>query len=186
MVKKHFKKILLALLGTGAVVGGVVAIQPEDTAIKLDNPQVISWNKPTTDAQWAEDVKKENFDIKSTGKLEEMIASHTSKLAREEADFEKFVEMQKQGDDPVKFLYWQKRDELQKSYPDMSENELTTEAQNQAQTEYNQKLWEIEKLKQSIERMNKEVELRQKGFVVVDDGMLKLGSQGKIIRQIND
>jgi hypothetical protein len=43
---------------------------------------VLGWEKPQNDSEWAEDVKKENFDIKSTGKLQEMITSHTEKLAR--------------------------------------------------------------------------------------------------------
>lgn len=125
---------------------------------------LIKWDKPTTDAQWAEDIKAENFDIRSTGVLETMIESHTSKLAKEEQAFIKFQEC------PECILY-EKKETLRSSYPDMTPAELDAEAQNSADTDIKQRQWEIEKIKQSLERMNKEIELR---------------ANNKVIRQIHD
>lgn len=156
--------LALFFTGTGAY------MQLAGTAkVTLDTSQskFIEWDKPTTDEAWAEDTKKENLDFRANEVLSQMIDSHTSKLEREEKALQKFVEMEKAGQDPVQYLYWEKREQLALSYPDMSKQELETEALNSAQTEYNQKVRSVEKLKQSIERMNKEVELRDKGFLVV-------------------
>lgn len=176
--------IILGGLAAAAVVGGgVLAIQPDE--IKLKNPQKIVWEKPTTDEQWAEDVKAENFDIKSTGVLETMIDSHVTKLSKNEKAFEKYQNCKD-------CLYWEKYYQLRDAYPDMSKSWVEDEARAAADTEYAQRLWEIEKIQQSVERMHKEIELREKGFVVVE-GEKKTDLLGGIssvpperVRKIND
>lgn len=156
--------VAVAILGAG---GTAIVMQPKP--ITLESPKEVVWQKPSTDAEWAEDTKKESLDIRANDVLDTMVASHTAKLEKEQKAFQQYADMEKAGDDPVKYIYWQKRTEFQQSYPDMKESELDSEAQKAAQTEYNQKLWEIEKLQQSIERMDKEIELRKSGYLIVED-----------------
>lgn len=183
------RNILIGSALAVALAGGAGALSKPEP-VRLDNPQAIEWEKPRTDAEWAEDVKKENFDIRSTGVLKTMTESHTEKLAKQEKAFALYEEMLKRGEDPVQFLYWQKYEELKASYPDMDERELDAEAELAASTAYNQMLWEIEKLKQSVERISKEIELRDKGFVVVEgekkQGLLGGSVPPERVRHIND
>lgn len=178
------KKILLALGITGIAVGGVVALQPSEqeqiaTQVLETHPKTIVWDKPTTDAEWAEDVKKENFDIRSTGVLETMIESHTAKLAREEKEFVKYR-------DCFDCVYYEFYEGFINS--GWAEEDAVLEATKQANEAINNRALSIEKLKQSVERMEKEVELRSKGFVIVEGETEALG--GSIpenrIRKIND
>jgi hypothetical protein len=155
---------------TAALFVGTVAVitqNPSVEKIELKDPQVIEWEKPTTDKEWAEDVKKENFDIKTDTELTEMIESHAPKLSREEKELKKYQQC-------PECAYWEARDLLEQSYPDMSEAELHAEAAKTGGDTINNLTYEVEKLKQSIERMNKELELRKKGFVELKDGKRKV------------
>jgi len=163
--------------------GGAKLLEPEEkeeiaTDVLKTHPKNVTWDKPDTDLEWAEDVKKENFDIKSTGKLEEMITAHTEKLAREEQAYAKHTRCP----ECIREDY---REILESS---MTGDELETEIEKQTNEDINNRLWSIDKLKQSLERMHKEVELRDKGVVVVEGeaSMLLGGVKGKIIRYIND
>ena len=73
---KKFWVPSVILLGAGGLVADDL-ITPDPVPL-----QVIEWAKPKTDAEWAEDVKKENFDIKSTGVLEKMKTAHEEKLLK--------------------------------------------------------------------------------------------------------
>mgnify|MGYP001562723532 CR=1 FL=1 len=161
------KKWLFWLFIGGTALAAGTQFLPEKPQVSLDvaTAKHIQWNKPTTDEGWAEDVKAENFDIKSTPVLQKMIVAHTEKLAREEKAFAKYVEMEKGGQDPVLYIYWGWIDRLKEMYPNEPEAWYSTEARKIAQQEYDLALTSIEKLKQSVERMHKEVELRQKGKV---------------------
>lgn len=128
----------------------------------------LGWDRPTTDEEWAEDVKKENFDSRSTRVLNTMIETHTAKLEREEKEFQRFLDMEAGGQDPTQYLYWEWLESLSASYPNEPRAWIESEALKQAREQYNRELRSIEKLKQSIERMEKEVELRDKGFVIVE------------------
>lgn len=177
-------KLIIISVGLALVVGGIAVLLPDAQAIILDNPQTILWVKPITDTQWAEDVKVENFDIKSTPVLKEMIESHTEKLAREEDAYIKYQEC------PQCILY-EVKEHLRNTYPNMTAAEVDADATKQADIETNQRLQSIEKLKQSIERMNHEVDLRWKGAVVTnldDTGKPRKENEltGKTVRIIND
>lgn len=143
------KTILIA--GTLVVLGagGIIALQP-DEKVKLDNPQQIVWQKPTTDAQWAEDVKVENFDVKPDTILQEMIDAHKAKL-------EKVLNNDKEMFECPECI----RYKIKTANPEWSPTDIENDYQNQL----NQATWDIEKLKQSIERMEKEMELRKAGKV---------------------
>lgn len=142
-------------------------------AVTLENPQVIVWDKPTTDEEWAEDVKKENFDIKSTSILDEMRVAHTDKLKVVQKNKAEIFEC------PECIKYFAKKDNPEWTQKQVDEYYAEEVAKAK---------WEIEKLQQSVERMEKELELRQKGFVVVEGEADNLGGRQKpyAIRTIND
>lgn len=163
---KHYKKIIAGLLATLTIAGGGVyysAVTPKK--IELVNPQKLDWVKPTTDAEWNEDVKKEYVDIRGTKVLGEMLEGQKSKLAKNQKNFAKYQLMIDTGIDPVKVLYTEFYQQFKDSYPNMTEAELVAESQNAATTQYSQMVWEIEKNTQSIERIEKELEMRKSGFV---------------------
>src|SRR3990167_3904376 len=110
--------LIPATIGAVALAGGVMYFGAADQ-VTLTDPQRVVWDKPTTDAEWAEDVKAENFDIKSTGVLETMIESHTAKLAREKKAFEKISACPDCN-------YWEAREAL--AGYEMPEAELHAEA----------------------------------------------------------
>jgi len=120
--------------------------------------QSLVWEKPTTDEAWANDVKKESFDIKSTNKLQEMIIVHTEKLKKIEADKEIV-------DCPECFKY-KLRKQLENDYSDKELEKLIESEYQQALAKHK---WDIEKLNQSLERMSKELELRANGFVEIKE-----------------
>src|SRR3990167_2704613 len=81
---KYIISALIALTGIGGYLGYQQFGADTREKITFDpaTAQVVVWDKPTTDAEWAEDVKVESFDIKSTGKLTEMRDTHVAKLTR--------------------------------------------------------------------------------------------------------
>lgn len=170
------RKILLALAAflTATASYGLNQHFSGPAKITLDNPQKIEWHKPTTDADWAEDVKKENFDIKSTSKLHEMRRVHADKLQRVTEIGAKVVEC----GECVRY-------ELQKANP----NAKPTEIELMYQEQLAQYQWHVEKLKQSIERMDAELRLRNEGFVTVEGENKPLfgGNRSpQYVRTIND
>lgn len=187
-LRKYLAEILVGSFVLGGA--GVAALQPKPITLDVSTAKSVVWSKPTTDAQWAEDVKKENFDIKSTARLTELRDAQVEKLDKEKKDFAKYEEMSNAGQDPVQYLYWEKRQQLSDSYPDMKDPELHDEALKAAQTDYSQRLWEIEKITQSIERANKELDMRKSGFVLVEGerprGILGATVPPERIRHVND
>ena len=107
--------------------------------------QEIKWTRPTTYAEWAEDVKAESLNLRFDYQLQEMLTSHQDKLA-------KFLENNEIVACPecIKFR-------LTKGNPEMTPAEINTLYLDQL-ANYN---WEIDKLSQSVERIKKEIELRK-------------------------
>lgn len=178
-------KLLIAGGLAAATLGGVaLSIQSEPVSLDTSTATHIEWSKPTTDADWAEDVKVENFDIKSTGVLEEMVQSHTEKLDKEIKANKKYQECP----DCIYYDFYQQFLDNGMDYKTAQD-----EAHKAAATTIAQHQWEVEKLQQSIERMDHEIDLRGKGFVVTDDSpvvpeeTLILGSVHEpIVRHIQD
>ena len=155
-IKRFWKWLLLGTVVSAATVGAVIL--PEKPKVTLDNPRVIVWQKPTTDAEWAEDVKKEGFEHRADAILQEMIDVHKAKLLRVIEGNRETLECM----ECVKFR-------LRQGNPEWSVTDINNEYQNQV----NQATWDIEKLKQSIERMEKEMELRKAGKVNRREDILK-------------
>lgn len=120
--------------------------------VTLDTAQTIEWDKPTTDAGWAEDVKTESLHVKFTEQLEEMQTAHTEKLKRMLAGKSDVFECP----ECIRF-------QARKNTPEWSDQDVETYYQN----ELSQALWEVEKLEQSIERIDNELRLRKSGYLQV-------------------
>lgn len=183
---KSTKKIIasVAIAAAAAGAGAVLDMQPTDPNIQLLNPEVISWDKPVNDAEWAEDVKAENLDIKSTETLQVMLESHTKKLERLQDTF------QREYVDCVECTKYDIKTYLEN-------NGETNDAQavdNVFTNEKNSDTAEIAKLTRSIERMENELRLRSEGFVVPDKNHAGTPTAKKtldkvdssMVRKIND
>lgn len=150
---KYLVSALIALTSIGGTAYYFGADKREKITFDPKTAQRVEWQKPTTDAEWAEDVKAESFDIKSTKKLSEMEAAHVEKLERvRKGKAEVF-------DCPECIRFQAKQNN-----PKWSDAEIEAYYQD----ELAKANWEVEKLEQSVERMQKELELRDKGFVVVE------------------
>lgn len=170
------RKYIIAGIGV-AVLGGIgtsMYFGAGESNVTFDpaTAQVVVWNKPTTEKGWAEDVKKENFDIKSTGKLIEMRDVHVEKLKRvQEGKAEVF-----ECPECIRF-------QVKKDHPEWSTADINTYYTD----ELAKANWEVEKLKQSIERMDNELRLRKNGFVVVaEEGVFGTNILENRLRHIND
>lgn len=117
-----------------------------------------SFSESKTDAEWAEDVKAENLDIKSTEVLEEMKASHTAKLQR-------LIETSKILFDCPECVKYEIRQNFER-YSEIRNLDVMVEAEYQNQLDHYH--LSIEKINQSLERMDNELRLREEGFVVPD------------------
>lgn len=139
---------------SGGVVYGDVASQPAPVVIdvQLINPQQVVWNKPTTDAGWAEDVKEESLDVRSTAVLNQMLLAHEERLKDVQRTYFKY------RDCPECIKY-----DITADNPNWNQKQLDDEFAD-LNTRYT---WDYEKLVQSIERMEEELRLRKEGFVTV-------------------
>ena len=157
-IKRFWGWLFIGTIVSVASAATIGAILPEEPKITLDNPQVIIWQKPTTDAEWAEDVKVEGFEHRADAILQEMIDVHKAKLLRVIEGNRETLECM----ECIKF-------KLRQANPDWSVQDVNNEYQNQV----NQATWEVEKLKKSVERMEKEMELRKAGKVNRREDILK-------------
>lgn len=151
------KKYIIAGIGIATLgVGTSVYLGADDRERFIFDPataQVVVWDKPTTDEAWAKDVEIESFHIKSTGVLTEMRTTHAEKLKRVEDGKAEVFECP----ECIKF-------QARKGNPEWTQKEIDDYYLEQL----SQANWEVEKLKQSVERMDNELRLREKGFVVAD------------------
>lgn len=133
------------LVLAGLTTGAIVSLNEEK--ITLENPEVVVWEKPTTDEAWAEDVKKEGLNFKHDYQLQEMKVSHEAKL----------IEIQKQLEKTnyPDAIRWELKEQ------GIEEPELTKEVEQQISS----LKYEYERLLQVIERINKEIELRKNKLV---------------------
>jgi hypothetical protein len=159
--KRNAKNALIFITGAGVALAAPLVDLQEP--ITLDNAQEIVWEKPLTDEQWAEDVKKESLDVKFDHQLEQMVSSLKNKLPKLEEEYDKLI----QYPDIKRF-------ELRQQYEfdgidGLEGQELLDVIEAELAKDTKTALWEIEKVKQSIERIENEQRLRGKGFVSVID-----------------
>jgi hypothetical protein len=176
-------KIIILTVGiaaalVGGLVGGSTGERSVDITVETDPQKLLGWEKPQTDEAWARDVKLENFDIKSETVLEEMITSHDAKRVKIQAELDEWLACQE-------CIY----------YPILKQmNGDKAAATEEFRSQLQQKVWDVEKLTQSVERMRKELDLRERGVVTANvkkDGKKLTASELKQIpadklRIIND
>lgn len=174
---KYLVSALIALTGIGGTAYYLGADRKEAITFDPQKAQRVEWEKPTTDAEWAEDVKAESFDIKSTGKLEEMRAAHAVRL--EKIEKAKIMECQE-------CVRYDMRKDLEMREYKGSDLDAAVDDWFSTELIHHESL--IEKLKQSIERMDNELRLREKGFVIVEGESNSFGGSipPERIRNIND
>ena len=147
------KKLKLTIIGLGAtgLIGlGVLGLKGSDMNFGADVKPYseIDWVRPTKDSAWAEDVKIESLNFRTDEVLQEMLTAHQAKLFRLQEAYQPYFDYP----DAIKF-------EFQKN--GLTEPELTEQSDKKLQL---MKL-DLQKLQQSIERMNKEISLRAGGKV---------------------
>lgn len=168
------KKVGLFLAGAALVGGGVVVSDsfPKD-GILIDKTAILEEQvQPTTDLEWSEAVKGDAVDIKTDSQLSQMEISHKNKLAR----FEKMI-------DDINICPECKRQEIIKSHPEMSKQEVDEEFTNEILGIEDQ----YKHLFQAVEHITKEEELRQKGFVKTsaDSKSEQLKVDPSLVRKLN-
>jgi len=139
---------------------------------KLDKIQEWELAKPSKDEEWAEDVKKENLDVKFDYQLQEMLDSHAEKVLKVEKDLDEFTNW------PQVRLHGitKQFEQMFKDQGNPTEIEGKTLQQWIDEEFESQQLyytWKVGKLNQSVERIAKEIELRASGHLEVKEEKLK-------------
>lgn len=143
-----------------------------NTGGQLEKLEAITeWQltKPTTDLEWAEDVKKESLDVKYNYQLAEMKKSHEEKLPKVEKDLDVFNNWpdvpRYQLNESFKKTFQDAGIKIDERFEGKTLQEWIDEEFESQHLFYTYK---VAKLQQSIERINKEIELREKGVAVPD------------------
>lgn len=139
---------------------------------KLDS--IIDWElkKPKKDSDWAEDVKKENLDVKFDHQLDEMLETHADKLSKTEEDLDVFTNWPdvKRYELTQRFTQMFKDQEVDGVVPETIEGKTLQEwVDEEFESQHNYYLWKVAKLNQSVDRIAKEIELRATGKLEVKD-----------------
>src|SRR3990167_8063566 len=153
----------------------------------LQSIQDWQLNKPTKNADWAEDVKAENLDVKFDHQLEEMEKSHQDKIPKVEKDLDKFDNWP----DVVRYELTQQMTQMFESakvddvVPEKVEGKTLKEwVDDEFASQHLYYQWKKAKLEQSVERVKKERELRSSGYLEVKEqklkGTLPVGSKIRI------
>jgi len=145
--KKHIKKFLIAIGLLGVALAGGIEMLPENQPPY--EYQKVVWTRPTTDANWAEDVKAEQLNIRLDFQLQQMKENLEDKILRVQKPLYDKATLYP---DAIKYEYIQQG---------LIEPELTKQV-NERIAQYT---FEYEKMAQSIERINKEIDLRKNGKV---------------------
>lgn len=128
--------------------------------------KILYWksNKPRKDADWAEDVKEESLHVKFGYQLQEMEESHEKKVPKVEKDLDRVTRFP----DYRKFELEQRFSAELTFVNGLCEGKTLEQwVDDEYESEKLYYEWKVEKLKQSVERIKKERELRGKGFLEV-------------------
>lgn len=129
-------KILTIGAGVALIAGATVAIPNEETLIK--------WDKPNTDKEWREDIKKESLQIYDIPTLEKLYTTHKPKL-------DEISELLKVYQDCPECVRYYK-EQVGVSPEDID---------NQIVEDIKVFRWKKEKLEQSLIRIEKAIELKK-------------------------
>ena len=160
LIRKFWKWILsLVIIGTALAAGSQLLPQektPLEIQLSAITYQTVSWDKPKNDTEWKEDVKAEQLNYRLDFQLEEMKVGLEEKIIRVQKPLYDKATLYP---DAIKWEYVQQG---------LTEPELTKQV-NERIAQY---IYEYEKVAQSIERINKEIELRKDGKVDRTDDIL--------------
>ena len=139
---------------------------------KLQKIQDWGLNKPSKDQDWAEDVKKENLDVKFDYQLNEMLDSHAEKVLKVEKDLDIFTNSPDVK--RYKLIQWFIQMFEQQGNPIEIEGKTFQQwVDEEFESQQLYYIWKVAKLNQSIERIAKEIELRVDGYLEVKEEELK-------------
>jgi len=116
--------------------------------------KIVDWQtaKPPTDIQWAEDIKKESFDLKFDKQLLEMKVSLEKKLPFVEEDLDKFDRFP----DAIRY-------ELEQQFKEEFSGQALKDAiEDEFKNQHSYYRWKVAKINQSVERIEKEEDLRKR------------------------
>lgn len=126
--------------------------------------EMLQWNRPTTDAEWAEDVLAEGLNFRFDYQLEEMLPSHTLKRDIMAEELKKYV------DCPECLKY----DIGESLKADFKGAELEQKIDEMFNEQFIQKRQDYQMIARSVERIGKEIDLRKKGVVNRKSDILKI------------
>ena len=159
-IKSKLKAIIIFICGGIIAIATPQIVNIGQDLLPAEPPvyQIVEWQKPTTDVQWAEDVKVESLDIQFDYQLDSMEQNLTEKLPKQQKDLDEFMQC------PECIRYRLKERFANEGLKD---KELSDMVEQSFLEELNQKKWEVDKINQSLERIAKEKELRKNGFLEV-------------------
>jgi len=133
--------------------------------MKQELQQLLNWVKPTTDLQWANDVKAESLDLKFDSQLVQMKESLGTNLLDAEKRLDRFVRFPDYERYKIENFF---ENNIKFDKNGLFEgNSLKELVDNEWEQRYELAQWEVGKIKQSLERIAKEQELRKSGFLQV-------------------
>ena len=130
---------------------------PMQELVKLN-----SWVKPTTDKEWAEDVKAESFDVKFDYQLAQMKESLIAKLPHAEKELNRHTRFPDYIKSEIEegFAKAPQMEDAFKKDGLCEGRTLKQWVDDEFQQKYEYSQWKLGKFNQSIERITKEQELR--------------------------
>jgi len=154
-MKKLFILTILILLLSGCS----KVVRPTLLEVQLGaiTYQTVNWTKPTSDKDWAEDVKASGLNYRLDFQLEEMKESLETKIVNVQ---KKLYDKATLYPDAIRYEYIEQG---------IEEPELTKQV-NERIAQYK---FEYEVMAMNIERINKEIDLRKRGKVDRTQDILK-------------
>ena len=153
-IKSH--KLIIGILGALGI-GGSIAIGAITNLEPPFVPTSIEWTRPTTDAEWAEDVKAEQLNYRFDFQLEEMKINLEERLTLRKQQLNDLIIC------PSCFKYPLQKEGLELSIINDKYND-----------DLSQKREMYERTKISLERVNKEIDLRIRKVVIRKEDILKI------------
>lgn len=126
--------------------------------------EVLQWERPKTDVEWAEDVKRESLNFRFDYQLAEMLSSHIFKRDEIAKDLQKYV------DCPECIKY----DIGQTLKTDFKDSELEQKVNEMFNEQLLQKRQDYQMIARSVERIEKEIDLRKSGIVERKSDLLEI------------
>ena len=165
---RFFKKPLFFLILLSLILAGAFATKSflikKNSSSSESEIDMLQWDRPKTDAEWAKDVLAEGLNFRFDYQLDEMLSSHSSKRDILGEDLQKYI------DCPECVKY-----EIRKSLKEEFKN---PELEQKVNDMFNERLAksreEYQMISRSVERIAKEIDLRKRGIVDRGSDLLKI------------